>query len=89
MIGEMLDNERLLNDVGVSPLECGSTSMPQIPKGGLLVRVSVVIKNDNYYQIPKGGLLVRVSVVIKNDNYYQVFDYVSGFNRRYYSHLRS
>jgi hypothetical protein len=62
---EMLDNERLLNDVGVSPLECGSTSMPQIPKGGLLVRVSVVIKNDNYYQ---------------------VFDYVSGFNRRYYSH---
>ena len=64
----MLDNERLLNDVGVSPLECGSTSMPQIPKGGLLVRVSVVIKNDNYHQ---------------------VFDYVSGFNRRYYSHLRS
>lgn len=44
---EMLDNERLLNDVGVSPFECGSTSMPPIPKGGLLVRVSVVIVKKN------------------------------------------
>lgn len=37
----MLDNERLLNDVGVSPgFEFGSSSMPPIPKGGLLVRVA-------------------------------------------------
>jgi len=48
---EMLDNERLLNDVGVSPFECGSTSMPPIPKGGLLVRVSVIIENNNYYKV--------------------------------------
>ncbi|XP_076116415.1 quinone oxidoreductase-like protein 2 isoform X1 [Mytilus galloprovincialis] len=80
---KMLDNERLLNDVGVSPFECGSTSMPPIPKGGLLVRVACagacfaegqVKKRDIRPQLPGleiAGYVQDVCSSLPNKNFTQ------------------